>query len=216
MRAASGQQGHARAAVDAGVVPGRRQHLALVERFSADEEKCLSLWQGVDPGPSLSLVLIDRRPSPGRTTATWARGSVRWPRAAATASSAAGHHAALSGAAGRAGCCAADRGVVAVLDSRMVTAGLGGYLRASLPRLADNQPGPGPRGAGCAPRRRASGLSAWLAGQGDETQLVAGGQHGIVGQHAHRVSDRSRPAAAASSSRRPGCRFGGAHMTSRR
>jgi ATP-dependent DNA helicase DinG len=26
-----------------------------------------------------------------------------------------------------------DRGVVAVLDSRMVTAGYGGYLRASLP-----------------------------------------------------------------------------------
>ena len=35
----------------------------------------------------------------------------------------------------RAGCCGAcdDRGVVAVLDSRMATARYGGYLRASLP-----------------------------------------------------------------------------------
>ncbi|MCW2659321.1 MAG: deaD/DeaH family protein helicase, partial [Mycobacterium sp.] len=42
---------------------------ALVEQFSADEETSLfgtlSLWQGVDvPGPSLSLVLIDRIPFP--------------------------------------------------------------------------------------------------------------------------------------------------------
>ncbi|MFZ3318051.1 ATP-dependent DNA helicase, partial [Mycobacterium sp.] len=42
---------------------------ALVERFSADESTSLfgtlSLWQGVDvPGPSLSLVIIDRIPFP--------------------------------------------------------------------------------------------------------------------------------------------------------
>src|SRR4029077_13133127 len=42
---------------------------ALVERFSGEEDTSLfgtlSLWQGVDvPGPSLSLVLIDRIPFP--------------------------------------------------------------------------------------------------------------------------------------------------------
>lgn len=44
----------------------------LVEKFTADAATSLfgtlSLWQGVDvPGPSLSLVLIDRIPFPGRT-----------------------------------------------------------------------------------------------------------------------------------------------------
>ena len=54
----------------AGAVPGRRQPpSALVEQFAADPETSLfgtlSLWQGVDvPGPSLSLVLIDRIPFP--------------------------------------------------------------------------------------------------------------------------------------------------------
>ena len=46
---------------------------ALVQRFADDAETSLfgtlSLWQGVDvPGPSLSLVLIDRIPFPGPTT----------------------------------------------------------------------------------------------------------------------------------------------------
>ncbi|EUA26140.1 DEAD/DEAH box helicase family protein [Mycobacterium intracellulare] len=64
---------------------------ALVEQFSADPQTSLfgtlSLWQGVDvPGPSLSLVLIDRIPFPAPTTPCWARASGRSPRAAATAS----------------------------------------------------------------------------------------------------------------------------------
>ena len=42
---------------------------ALVERFAAEEETCLfatmGFWQGIDvPGPSLSLVTIDRLPFP--------------------------------------------------------------------------------------------------------------------------------------------------------
>ncbi|NED60672.1 ATP-dependent helicase, partial [Streptomyces sp. SID10244] len=42
---------------------------ALVRRFADDPETCLfgtlSLWQGVDvPGPSCSLVVIDRVPFP--------------------------------------------------------------------------------------------------------------------------------------------------------
>ncbi|OBA77326.1 ATP-dependent helicase [Mycobacterium sp. 1554424.7] len=114
---------------------------ALVEQFAADEETSLfgtlSLWQGVDvPGPSLSLVLIDRIPFPrpddpllgARQRAVAARGGNGFMAVAA-------NHAALllAQGSGRLLRRVSDRGVVAVLDSRMVTAGYGGYLRASLP-----------------------------------------------------------------------------------
>ncbi|OBI16382.1 ATP-dependent helicase [Mycobacterium sp. E2327] len=114
---------------------------ALVEQFSADEETSLfgtlSLWQGVDvPGPSLSLVLIDRIPFPrpddpllgARQRAVAARGGNGFMAVAA-------NHAALllAQGSGRLLRRVTDRGVVAVLDSRMVTAGYAGYLRASLP-----------------------------------------------------------------------------------
>ena len=114
---------------------------ALVEQFSADAETSLfgtlSLWQGVDvPGPSLSLVLIDRIPFPrpddpllsARQRAVAARGGNGFMAVAAS-------HAALllAQGSGRLLRRVTDRGVVAVLDSRMVTARYGGYLRASLP-----------------------------------------------------------------------------------
>nr|BBX81239.1 putative ATP-dependent helicase DinG [Mycobacterium florentinum] len=114
---------------------------ALVEQFSADPETSLfgtlSLWQGVDvPGPSLSLVLIDRIPFPrpddpllgARQRAVAARGGNGFMAVAAS-------HAALllAQGSGRLLRRDTDRGVVAVLDSRMVTARYGGYLRASLP-----------------------------------------------------------------------------------
>ncbi|OBK66645.1 ATP-dependent helicase [Mycobacterium colombiense] len=114
---------------------------ALVEQFSADPQTSLfgtlSLWQGVDvPGPSLSLVLIDRIPFPrpddpllgARQRAVAARGGNGFMAVAA-------NHAALllAQGSGRLLRRVSDRGVVAVLDSRMVTAGYGGYLRASLP-----------------------------------------------------------------------------------
>ncbi|OBB67896.1 ATP-dependent DNA helicase [Mycobacterium sp. 852014-50255_SCH5639931] len=114
---------------------------ALVEQFSADEQTSLfgtlSLWQGVDvPGPSLSLVLIDRIPFPrpddpllgARQRAVAARGGNGFMAVAAS-------HAALllAQGSGRLLRRITDRGVVALLDSRMVTAGYGGYLRASLP-----------------------------------------------------------------------------------
>lgn len=113
----------------------------LVEQFSVDEKTSLfgtlSLWQGVDvPGPSLSLVLIDRIPFPrpddpllgARQRAVAARGGNGFMAVAA-------NHAALllAQGSGRLLRRTTDRGVVAVLDSRMVTAGYGGYLRASLP-----------------------------------------------------------------------------------
>lgn len=114
---------------------------ALVEHFSAEPQTSLfgtlSLWQGVDvPGPSLSLVLIDRIPFPrpddpllsARQRAVSARGGNGFMAVAAS-------HAALllAQGSGRLLRRVTDRGVVAVLDSRMVTAGYGGYLRASLP-----------------------------------------------------------------------------------
>ena len=113
----------------------------LVQQFSADPETSLfgtlSLWQGVDvPGPSLSLVLIDRIPFPrpddplltARQRAISAHGGNGFMAVAA-------NHAALllAQGAGRLLRHTDDRGVVAVLDSRLATARYGGYLRASLP-----------------------------------------------------------------------------------
>ena len=114
---------------------------SLVEQFTADPATSLfgtlSLWQGVDvPGPSLSLVLIDRIPFPrpddpllsARQRAVAAHGGNGFMAVAAS-------HAALllAQGSGRLLRRVTDRGVVAVLDSRMVTARYGGFLAASLP-----------------------------------------------------------------------------------
>lgn len=121
---------------------------ALVRKFAEDPQTCLfgtlSLWQGVDvPGPSCSLVVIDRIPFPrpddplltARQRAVEARGGNGFLTVAA-------NHAALLLAQGSGRLLRAtdDRGVVAVLDSRLASAGYGGYLLASLPpfwRTAD-------------------------------------------------------------------------------
>lgn len=113
----------------------------LVSRFSADETSVLlgtlSLWQGVDvPGHSCSLVVIDRIPFPrpddplhaarqSRVDAAGGSGfmSVAVPRAALL----------LAQGAGRLIRSQSDRGVVAVLDSRLATARYGAYLRKSMP-----------------------------------------------------------------------------------
>ena len=114
---------------------------ALVQRFAQDDRTSLfgtlSLWQGVDvPGPSLSLVLIDRIPFPrpddplltARQRAVAARGGNGFMAVAAS-------HAALllAQGTGRLLRRVDDRGVVAILDSRMATARYSGFLRASLP-----------------------------------------------------------------------------------
>lgn len=114
---------------------------ALVDKFSRSENTCLfgtlSLWQGVDvPGRSLSLVIIDRIPFPrpddpllqARTEAANEAGRSGFMEVSAT-------HAALLMAqgAGRLLRSVNDRGVVAVLDNRLVTKRYGGYLRRSLP-----------------------------------------------------------------------------------
>ncbi|GAA1540486.1 ATP-dependent DNA helicase [Actinomadura kijaniata] len=113
----------------------------LVKQFAEDERSCLfgtlSLWQGVDvPGPSLQLVIMDRIPFPrpddpvqsARQRAVAARGGNGFMAVAAT-------HAALllAQGAGRLLRSMDDRGVIAVLDPRMVTARYGGFLKNSLP-----------------------------------------------------------------------------------
>jgi len=113
----------------------------LVSQFAADEASCLfgtlSLWQGVDvPGPALQLVVIDRIPFPrpddplasARQRAVAARGGNGFMEVAAA-------HAALllAQGTGRLLRTMSDRGVVAVLDPRLMTARYGSFLRASLP-----------------------------------------------------------------------------------
>jgi ATP-dependent DNA helicase DinG len=142
MRAAKATAEAMRGRLDTPVLcQGEDTTSALVRRFAADDETTLfgtlSLWQGVDvPGPSLSLVLIDRIPFPrpddplitARQRAVAARGGNGFMAVAAT-------HAALllAQGAGRLLRSVDDRGVVAVLDSRMATARYAGFLRASLP-----------------------------------------------------------------------------------
>ncbi|MFI5779148.1 ATP-dependent DNA helicase [Nocardia sp. NPDC051570] len=113
----------------------------LVKRFAEDPATSLfgtlSLWQGVDvPGPSLSLVILDRIPFPrpddpllvARQKAVESRGGNGFMTVAA-------NHAALllAQGTGRLLRSTDDRGVVAILDPRLVTARYGSYLRASLP-----------------------------------------------------------------------------------
>ncbi|MDQ1290091.1 MAG: ATP-dependent helicase DinG [Actinomycetota bacterium] len=113
----------------------------LVREFARNARTCLfgtlSLWQGVDvPGPACQLVVIDRIPFPrpddpltsARQQAVARRGGNGFMSVVAT-------HAALRLAqgAGRLIRGMDDRGVVAVLDSRLATARYAGFLRASLP-----------------------------------------------------------------------------------
>jgi ATP-dependent DNA helicase DinG len=113
---------------------------ALVEAFRSEASSCLfatlGFWQGVDvPGPTLSLVTIDRIPFPRPDdpvlqarrdrAGAGAFGSVDLPRAGTL----------LAQGAGRLIRSARDRGVVAVLDSRLATAGYRGALLARVPPM---------------------------------------------------------------------------------
>lgn len=142
MRAARAATDALRVRIDTPVLcQGDEGTAALVERFADDMQTSLfgtlSLWQGVDvPGQSLSLVIIDRIPFPrpddplltARQRAVAAHGGNGFMTVAAA-------HAALllAQGAGRLLRRTDDRGVVAILDSRLATARYGSYLRASLP-----------------------------------------------------------------------------------
>jgi ATP-dependent DNA helicase DinG len=113
----------------------------LVSRFAGDPRSVLlgtlSLWQGVDvPGAACHLVVIDRIPFPRPDDPLVAARSrfaedhggngftaVSVPRAALL----------LAQGVGRLIRTSSDRGVVAVLDSRLANARYGEYLRRSLP-----------------------------------------------------------------------------------
>jgi ATP-dependent DNA helicase DinG len=99
----------------------------------------LSLWQGLDvPGETCQLVIIDRIPFPrpddplmsARQRAVDQSGGNGFMQVGAT-------HAALllAQGSGRLIRTMSDRGVVAVLDPRLVTARYGSFLRASLPPM---------------------------------------------------------------------------------
>jgi ATP-dependent DNA helicase DinG len=113
----------------------------LITRFAEDEPTCLfgtlSLWQGVDvPGRSLQLVVIDRIPFPrpddplasARQRAVEARGGNGFMTVAAAQAGLL-----LAQGTGRLLRTMTDRGVVAILDPRLVTKRYGAFLRASLP-----------------------------------------------------------------------------------
>ena len=117
---------------------------ALLEAFTGDETSCLfatmGFWQGVDiPGAALSLLVIDRLPFPRpdeplvqarrERAGAGAFRSVDLPRAATL----------LAQGAGRLIRSSADRGVVAVLDSRLARASYRWDLVRALPPMARTQ-----------------------------------------------------------------------------
>jgi ATP-dependent DNA helicase DinG len=128
---------------------GDAQLPELARQFVEDPHTCLfgtlSLWQGLDvPGETCQLVIIDRIPFPrpddplmsARQRAADQAGGNGFMQVAAT-------HAALllAQGTGRLIRNSTDRGVVAVLDPRLVTARYGGFLKASLPpRWATTDP----------------------------------------------------------------------------
>ena len=114
---------------------------ALLEAFAGDERTSLlatmGFWQGVDvPGPTLSLVTIDRLPFPRpddpllqarrERAGAAAFGTVDLPRAATM----------LAQGVGRLIRTAEDRGVVAILDSRLATARYRWDIVGALPPMA--------------------------------------------------------------------------------
>ncbi len=142
MRAAETAAEEIRERLDVPVLcQGEDRTAALVRDFAADEATCLfgtlSLWQGVDvPGDACQLVVIDRIPFPrpddplmsARQQAVADAGGNGFMTVAAS-------HAALRLAQGSGRLIRrdADRGMVAVLDSRLATARYGTFLRSSLP-----------------------------------------------------------------------------------
>ncbi len=112
----------------------------LLARFTDEHSACLfatmGFWQGIDvPGPSLSLVTIDRLPFPRpddpllqarrERAGPNAFSEIDLPRAAVL----------LAEATGRLIRTATDRGVVAVFDSRLATAGYRWDLVRALPPM---------------------------------------------------------------------------------
>ena len=129
------------------LLQGESSLKALVEEFSEDVDSCLfgtmSLWQGVDvPGDSCRLVVMDRIPfpRPDDPIAQARTESVNRHRGNGFMAVSA-HHAAIRMAqgAGRLIRSVNDRGVVAVLDSRVATKRYGGFLMKAMPPMWSTQ-----------------------------------------------------------------------------
>jgi ATP-dependent DNA helicase DinG len=143
-RAAEAATAAVREATDLTVLCQGDAHLGELSREFVENPETslfgtLSLWQGIDvPGSTCNLVIIDRVPFPrpdeplmaARQRAVDEAGGNGFMAVAAT-------HAALllAQGTGRLIRRTTDRGVVAILDPRLVTARYGSYLRASLPPM---------------------------------------------------------------------------------
>lgn len=116
---------------------------ALVDRFREEEDSCLigtrSLWQGVDVvGGSCRLVVIDRIPFPHLNDAVAKARSIDAERKGFS-----GFHTVsltqaallMAQGAGRLLRSAQDRGVVAILDRRVLTKSYGSFIRQSMPKM---------------------------------------------------------------------------------
>ncbi len=122
---------------------GDAQLPELARRFAETPSTCLfgtlSLWQGVDlPGDTCQLVIIDRVPFPRPDDPLMsARQRLVEKRGGNGFMSVAASHAALllAQGTGRLIRRATDKGVVAILDPRIVTARYGSFLAASLPDM---------------------------------------------------------------------------------
>ena len=159
---------------------GEAQLPELAKQFVGDPHTCLfgtlSLWQGLDvPGDTCQLVIIDRIPFPrpddplmsARQRAADQAGGNGFMQVAAT-------HAALllAQGTGRLIRTTTDRGVVAVLDPRLVTARYGSFLRASLPPMwATSDPAVVRNALG-----RLSGSAADNVGSADNVETAASGR----------------------------------------
>jgi len=122
---------------------GERTLGALVDQFLEEPDTCLfgtlSLWQGLDaPGPTCRLVMIDRLPFPrpddplsqARTQAVNQAGRSGFMEVAVSQAATL-----LAQGVGRLIRQSSDRGVVAVLDSRLATARYGPFMLATLPPM---------------------------------------------------------------------------------
>ena len=142
MRAAVDAAQALRSLVDVPILcQGEDSTAELVRQFAAEPTSCLfgtlSLWQGVDvPGASCQLVVVDRIPFPrpddplmsARSKAVADAGGNGFMAVAAAQAALL-----LAQGTGRLLRSRTDRGVIAVLDSRLATARYAGFLRASLP-----------------------------------------------------------------------------------
>lgn len=121
-------------------VQGEDNLPALVKAFKDNRDSCLlgtiSLWQGVDvPGPACRLVIIDRIPFPRPDDPigqAQSRAATKERRSAFVEVSLAPAALLMAQGSGRLLRASSDRGVIAVLDSRMATRKYGGFITNSM------------------------------------------------------------------------------------